>query len=123
MKNRELIDQLNRVHSLKTEEWEQLLSTYDEDDLSYAKELACKIREEIFGKNIYFRGIIEFSNFCKCDCYYCGIRKSNSACSRYRLALEDILECWSDGMTITEIANELGLSKLTVIKILKKNNL
>ncbi len=36
---------------------------------------------------------------------------------------EDILECWSDGMTITEIANELGLSKLTVIKIIKKNNL
>ena len=50
-----------------------------------------------FGKKIYFRGIIEFSNFCKCDCYYCGIRKSNKCAQRYRLELEDILECCKEG--------------------------
>ena len=97
MKNKELIDQLNKEHSLKKEEWEQLLSTYTKEDLEYATNLAREIAVNVFGKKIYFRGIIEFSNFCKCDCYYCGIRKSNKCANRYRLELSDILECCQEG--------------------------
>ena len=85
MKNQELIFKLNQEHSLNLEEWEQLLSTYTKEDLEYATILAREIAVKVFGKKIYFRGIIEFSNFCKCDCYYCGIRKSNKECQRYRL--------------------------------------
>lgn len=97
MKNQELIWKLNKEHSLEMAEWEQLLSTYTKEDLEYAIKLAQEIAIAVFGRKIYFRGIIEFTNFCKCDCYYCGIRKSNKACQRYRLELADILECCEDG--------------------------
>ncbi len=97
MNNQELILKLNKEHSLDMEEWEQLLSTYTKEDLEYATKLAQEIAIDVFGRSIYFRGIIEFSNFCKCDCYYCGIRKSNKNCQRYRLELSDILECCKEG--------------------------
>ena len=97
MKNRDLIDQLKTSHSLTTEEWEQLFSTYTKEDVEYATALARTIAVENFGKTIYFRGIIEFSNFCKCDCYYCGIRRSNGCAQRYRLEPSDIYECCKEG--------------------------
>lgn len=97
MKNQELIWKLNKEHSLDFTEWEQLLSTYTKEDLEYATKLAQEIAIAVFGRKIYFRGIIEFTNFCKCDCYYCGIRKSNKACQRYRLDLDDILACCAEG--------------------------
>ena len=97
MKNKELIEKLKKDHSLSFEEWEQLLSTYTKEYYTYAINLAREIAVDVFGKKIYFRGIIEFSNFCKCDCYYCGIRKSNKCAQRYRLELEDILECCKEG--------------------------
>lgn len=97
MSNQELIHKLNEMHSLEIAEWEQLLASYTKEDLEASMKLAQEITIEQFGKKIYFRGIIEFSNFCKNDCYYCGIRKSNKNCSRYRLAPEDILECCEEG--------------------------
>jgi biotin synthase len=95
--NQELIYKLNKDHSLSMKEWEQLLSTYTKEDLECAKKLAQEIAVKVFGKTVYFRGIIELSNFCKCDCYYCGIRKSNKECQRYRLTLSDIMECCQEG--------------------------
>ncbi|NCD10169.1 MAG: [FeFe] hydrogenase H-cluster radical SAM maturase HydE [Negativicutes bacterium] len=50
-----------------------------------------------FGNSIYIRGLIEFTNFCKNDCYYCGIRCSNRNASRYRLTKEQILSCCEKG--------------------------
>ncbi|MGI6685803.1 MAG: [FeFe] hydrogenase H-cluster radical SAM maturase HydE [Bacillota bacterium] len=58
---------------------------------------AHKIREEYYGKKVYFRGLIEFSNYCKNDCYYCGIRRSNQKIHRYRLNKEEILNCCIKG--------------------------
>lgn len=95
--NQKLIDQLNKNHSLELAEWEQLISYYDKEDLEYAMKMAREIAIREYGKTIYFRGIIEFSNYCKCDCYYCGIRKGNKNCQRYRLTKEDILECCREG--------------------------
>ena len=60
-------------------------------------ELARKIQKEQFGNRIYTRGLIEFTNFCKNDCYYCGIRRSNRQAKRYRLTMEQILECCKSG--------------------------
>ena len=97
MNNRTLIDRLNTEHSLKKEEWEQLFSTYTKEDVEYATTLAREIAIKNLGKKIYFRGIIEFSNFCKCDCYYCGIRRSNACAQRYRLDPSDIYECCREG--------------------------
>ena len=92
MNNRELIDLLNTQHKLESAQWVQLFETYTEDDLEYAMALARSITVKNFGKTIYFRGIVEFSNYCKNDCYYCGIRASNKNCDRYRLTKDEILE-------------------------------
>lgn len=95
--NQRLIEKLKETHSLELQEWEQLIRTYTKEDLEYASNLARELAIREYGKTIYFRGIIEFSNFCKCDCYYCGIRKSNKNAQRYRLKKEDILECCKEG--------------------------
>jgi biotin synthase len=54
---------------------------------------ARKVREEHYGRGVYFRGLIEFTNYCKNNCYYCGIRNGNEKVKRYRLSLEEILNC------------------------------
>ena len=90
---RELIDKLNCEKKLSHDEWVKLIKEYDESDRAYAAELARGISQEMFGKDIYIRGIVEFSNICKNDCLYCGIRRSNGNVSRYRLTAEEILQC------------------------------
>ncbi len=96
-KNKKLIDKLNREHHLENSEWQQLFSTYTEEDREYAAVMAREIAVRNFGKKIFFRGIVEFSNICKNDCYYCGIRKSNCNVARYRLDKEQILSCCQAG--------------------------
>lgn len=95
--NKELIGKLHRTHHLRQDEWEQLFSTFTEEDREYAAMLAREISIKYFGKRIFFRGIVEFSNICKNDCLYCGIRKSNCNVERYRLTLEDIMACCEAG--------------------------
>ncbi len=51
-----------------------------------------QVKEDVLGKKIYFRGLVEFSNICSKDCYYCGIRKGNSNVIRYNASDEEILE-------------------------------
>lgn len=58
---------------------------------------ADKIRREIYGDDVYIRGLIEFTNYCKNDCLYCGIRRSNLKCDRYRLSKKDIYKCCDTG--------------------------
>ena len=97
MNNRELIEKLNKEHHLNKEEWVQLFDTFTEEDREFAAGIARKIAVKNFGKNIYFRGIVEFTNICKNDCLYCGIRKSNCNAVRYRLNLEQIMACCAAG--------------------------
>ena len=97
MTNIQRIDLLNREHTLDKTHWIQLFSTFTPEDAAYAQTLSRTITDAHFGKNIYFRGIVEFSNICKNDCYYCGIRCSNRNVSRYRLTGEDILACCQEG--------------------------
>lgn len=92
-----LIDKLNRERSLAPEEWESIFRGWTQSDLEYACSLARQITTSQFGKRIYFRGIVEYSNICKNDCYYCGIRCSNQSVSRYRLTEDDILTCCQEG--------------------------
>lgn len=58
---------------------------------------AVRLRKQHFGNKVYTRGLIEFTNYCKNDCYYCGIRAGNTHASRYRLSEEEILECCREG--------------------------
>lgn len=94
---KDLIDKLNKEHTLSHSEWTELIADRTEQDIEYAGEVARSIADQRFGKKIYFRGIIEFTNFCKNDCFYCGIRRSNSLVSRYRLDMEDILSSCEAG--------------------------
>ena len=92
-----LIRTLDREHRLSGEAWERLFTEYTPEDADFAIELARQRTLERFGRKIWFRGIVEFSNICKCDCHYCGIRCSNHNVSRYRLSPEDIFECCAEG--------------------------
>ena len=92
-----LIRTLDREHRLSGEDWERLFTEYTQSDADFAIVLARQRTLERFGRKIWFRGIVEFSNICKCDCHYCGIRCSNHQVSRYRLSPEDILECCAEG--------------------------
>ena len=97
MTNKDLIHLLHAQHHLEESQWVQLFATWTKEDLDYAMDLAREITVARFGKKIYFRGIVEFSNICKNDCYYCGIRCGNKNVSRYRLTKEDILCCCEEG--------------------------
>ncbi len=95
--NIEIIDKLNRDKRLGRNEWVQLIATFTPGDLDYAMAEAHRIATARFGRKIFFRGIVEFTNICRNDCYYCGIRCSNANVQRYRLDEDDILRCCSDG--------------------------
>ena len=92
-----LIEKLNTTSSLDTDEYEYLIDNRDEEAAALLRDYAVKKRQEIYGNKVFIRGLIEISNICKNDCYYCGIRKSNTNCQRYRLTKEEILECCNDG--------------------------
>ncbi len=97
MTNKELIDLLEQQEYLEKEQWIQLLSCWSEADRIYAGQKAAVISQAQFGNNIYTRGLIEFSSYCKNDCLYCGIRRGNRHASRYRLTTEQILSCCQTG--------------------------
>ena len=94
---KKLIDRLHTTGSLDREQWIQLLSERSEETDQYARDLGNKVRQQIYGNDIYVRGLVEFTNYCKNDCYYCGIRRSNKNAQRYRLTEEDILLCCQQG--------------------------
>ena len=92
-----LIDKLKVENKLSVKEYEILIKEYTPQIAEYAAKEAVKIRQQIYGNKVYIRGLIEISNICKNDCYYCGIRKSNQNCDRYRLTKPEILSCCEEG--------------------------
>lgn len=88
---------LIKNRSLSLSEYEALLTSRDDELTEFLKKEAVRLRREIYGNKIFIRGLIEISNFCKNDCYYCGIRRSNRSCDRYRLSPEEILSCCENG--------------------------
>lgn len=99
-KKKELVDILYKEKSLPVEDYEFLIKYRDEDISEYAKTLSDKARERTYKNKIYIRGLIEISNHCKNDCYYCGIRKSNLKAERYRLNKDEILNCCEKGYNL-----------------------
>lgn len=93
----ELIDKLETNRNLEKEEYVLLLDNMSDSLSQYAFEKAREKALLHFGNRIYIRGLIEISNYCINDCYYCGIRKSNRNAQRYRLNKEEILSCCGQG--------------------------
>ena len=95
-----LIDKLRQEHRLSAEEYKALLLCQDADTLKYLQEQAREMSLEQFGNRVFIRGLIEITNHCRNNCYYCGIRKGNQSVLRYELTREDILECCREGYTL-----------------------
>ena len=96
----DVIQKLISGHRLSIEEFKVLIDNNCEE---LRRELALKadsLRKNIFGNHIYIRGLIEFTNHCKNNCYYCGIRAGNGNIVRYRLSKEDILDCCKQGYSL-----------------------
>lgn len=121
----ELIGKLHRERNLTDGEFKSLLTWCGEED-SHLQENAVQLPESVgerrqmlsavmqredralftaadavrrtyYGREVYIRGLIEFTNYCRNNCYYCGIRRDNKKVQRYRLTKEDILSCCLEG--------------------------
>lgn len=115
---KKIIDKIDKKEKISYKDALTLLSSFEYDndlnkkklnkkEKSEIKELKKYLREKarekadrIFGKYIFMRGLVEFTNYCKNDCIYCGIRKSNKNAERYRLNKKEILECCKVGYDI-----------------------
>ena len=101
MNSRELIDKLELSHSLEENEYIWLLSdNLSSDEAIYLSTRARKVTDSIFGRNVRIRGLIEITNVCRNDCFYCGLRHGNRLLKRYTLSAEQILESCSIGHRI-----------------------
>lgn len=92
---------LIEYHELSREEYIELLTDWENPEVSQVlTEAAVRLRKQYYGDKVYTRGLIEFTNYCKNDCYYCGIRRGNSHAQRYRLNREEILGCCENGYAL-----------------------
>ena len=94
-----IADKFINQHDLTKEEFVELILLAEGDEAvrrQITKE-AVRLRKKYYGVDVYTRGLIEFTNYCKNNCYYCGIRKGNRNVERYRLTKEEILECCERG--------------------------
>lgn len=96
-----LAEKLANTHDLSAEELYLLIANRTEETREYLRQKAEAECQRVYGNNVFIRGLIELTNYCKNDCYYCGIRCSNKKANRYRLTKQQILEC-------CEIGYELG---------------
>ena len=97
MNHFELINRLYKEQILPKEDFIRLIEHRTAEDAEYLASLARKEAQKIYGTGVFPRGLIEFTNYCKNDCLYCGIRRSNPNVSRYRLTEEQILSACESG--------------------------
>ena len=94
----ELIEKLKAAHQLTDEELLCFLAEEQPEAVLFAA--ADAVRREYYGDRVYLRGLIEFTNYCKNNCYYCGIRAGNPHAERYRLTEKQILSCCEEGYAL-----------------------
>ncbi len=89
-----IVETIETRQNITREQLELLLSGQENDSLMARARL---VRERVYGKNVYIRGLIEFTNYCRNNCYYCGIRRDNKKIDRYRLDKAGIMACCGEG--------------------------
>lgn len=99
-RQRERIDALYADGAMDRAELRALIDERDEDSAAYLFARARSRQREHFGRAVYLRGLVEFTSFCRNDCLYCGLRRSNRSCERYRLTEEQILSCCRQGYAL-----------------------
>ncbi|MEE1060274.1 MAG: [FeFe] hydrogenase H-cluster radical SAM maturase HydE [Ruminococcus sp.] len=95
-----ITDKLNLNSEVSREELVFLLKNLDDTTLEYLQKKAQAKSLENFGNKVYIRGLVEISSYCKNDCLYCGIRRSNKNAVRYRLTEEEILSACDNGYAL-----------------------
>ncbi|MBQ2901905.1 MAG: [Agathobacter sp.] len=97
-------DTVKKIREKQNIDFKELRTLLDEkaskEDVQYLYAQAREVADEVYGKRVFKRGLIEFTNYCKNDCYYCGIRRSNACAERYRLDKDTILACCEKGYTL-----------------------
>ena len=93
-----LVEKLKTSRNLTDGELRELIESdsYDEQLRINADE----VRREHYGDAVFLRGLIEFTNYCKNNCLYCGIRAGNRSAERYRLTQDEILACCREGYAL-----------------------
>lgn len=99
-KTRKLIDLLSENHCLSEDGYLYLIKNRNKETAEYLRCKADEARKKVYDNKIFVRGLIEISNVCKNDCYYCGIRSGNKNCDRYKLSESDILSCCENGYNL-----------------------
>lgn len=97
MKRLKIIEKLSQFHTASKDELAELIDNISDSELEFLRQKAQKTAQKQFGNKIFVRGLIEFSSFCKNDCLYCGIRRSNKNAVRYRITKEQIMQCCRQG--------------------------
>lgn len=94
----EIIEKLYSTDNLTDGELKTLIESNENSAL--LAEYADEVRRKYYGKKVFLRGLIEISSYCRNDCLYCGIRRSNKNAERYRLSREEILSCCENGYNL-----------------------
>lgn len=93
-----MIDKFLELHTLSKSEYLELLQYWENEEVvKRLRTEAVSFRKQYYGDKVFTRGLIEFTNYCKNNCYYCGIRNGNRHVDRYRLTEDEILECCQTG--------------------------
>ena len=95
-----VIDKIRERRDLTIEELELILTTDNKASIEYLRHAAREVADSVYGNKIFMRGLVELSSYCKNDCLYCGLRRSNKEAVRYRLTEEEIYECCETGHSL-----------------------
>ena len=93
----EIVEEVREKQNISFEQLPKLLGDATKEEVKYLYDKAREVVDGVYGTRVFKRGLIEFTNYCKNDCYYCGIRRSNACAQRYRLDKETILDCCKRG--------------------------
>lgn len=91
---------INRIRETGDAPDDDIRALLTEEPLIRLHSAADEVRRSVYGTKVFIRGLIEFTNICRNDCYYCGIRKGNAELVRYRLSEDEILECCREGYSL-----------------------
>ncbi|MGF7186235.1 biotin synthase [Desulfitispora alkaliphila] len=94
---KELLSKLNEQNNLTYDEIVYIIKHLDQESEQLLFQYANETRKKHCGLSVYMRGLIEFSNFCRCNCHYCGLRVDNKKIERYRLSEAKIMDCCEVG--------------------------
>ena len=97
---KEIILKLENERFLSDCEFRRLIEDDSEETARFLTERADAVKRRVFSNKVYIRGLVEFTNYCKNNCLYCGIRRENQNAQRYRLNKEEILDCCAQGYSL-----------------------